>query len=129
LRLHHIGYVVQDIDQAAATLPAGTAGPRLVDDLQVAELALFDVGHIFIEFIRPLGQAAFTWRHLEAGGGYHHVCWAAASLDAVNQAMMSRRLTRIRGPMPAVLFGGKQVLFAISRRREIVEFLVDPDWS
>src|SRR5689334_2318088 len=128
MRLHHIGYVVADIDQAAASLPSSTAGPRVVDDLQVAELALFDVGTVFIEFIRPLNEAAFTWRHLAAGGGYHHVCWAAPSLEAVNQALVARKLARIRGPMPAVLFDGKQVLFAMTRQREIVEFLVDPAW-
>lgn len=128
MRLHHIGYVVSDIDQAANDLPLCYPLQRVIDPLQEAELALFDVGagNMFVEFIRPLNESAFTWRHLLAGGGYHHVCWLAPSIEAVHEILSARRLAKIRGPMPAILFEGKPVLFAMTRQRSLIEFLVDP---
>jgi len=125
LELHHIGYVVREIDPATKRFPGLRLAARLVDPLQNAELALFECGGVFLEFIKPLGEGAFTWQFLNVvGGGYHHLCFAVENLEEAQRYMHEGRLTKIRGPMPAVLFGGKLVLFAMNRNKEIIEFLI-----
>jgi methylmalonyl-CoA/ethylmalonyl-CoA epimerase len=124
MRLHHIGYVVRDIEAFAAGFP-GLAFERDVEDpLQKARLALYRAAPAWIELIQPHGPEAFTWAHLErAGEGLHHICYEGADETAVEEILRERRMLKIRGPMHAPLFD-RPVLFAMTRTKAIVEFLL-----
>lgn len=125
MKVHHIGYVVRSIDSAAAALPGLTLVDRVFDPVQNADLALYALENIHIEFICPRDERAFTWRFLDkTGGGYHHLCYEVPGLDAIEPILREQRMIKVLGPVPAVLFGGRQVLFAYSRNKEIVEFLI-----
>lgn len=125
MKVHHIGYVVKSIEASAAALPGLRLVDRVVDPVQNAELALYALDNIHIEFICPADDQAFTWRFLEkTGGGYHHLCYEVPDLDTVNGIIRDKRMLKVLGPVPAVLFGGRQVVFAYSRNKEVVEFLI-----
>lgn len=125
MKVHHIGYVVRSIEAAAGALPGLRLVDKVFDPIQQAELALYALDNINIEFICPSGEQSFTWRFLDkTGGGYHHLCYEADSLEAVDREIRAHRMVKVLGPVPAVLFGGRQVVFAYSRNKDIVEFLV-----
>lgn len=125
MKVHHIGYVVRSIEAAAGALPGLRLVDKVFDPIQQAELALYALDNIHIEFICPAGEQSFTWRFLDkTGGGYHHLCYEANSLEAVDRDIRAHRMVKVLGPVPAVLFGGRQVVFAYSRNKDIVEFLV-----
>jgi methylmalonyl-CoA/ethylmalonyl-CoA epimerase len=125
IRIHHIGYVVRDLDAFAASMPGLTQIADVVDPLQHARLALYTAGDgSMIELIQPENKQAFTWAHLERSGeGLHHICYEGIAADAIDGLLRRHRLMRIRGPIPAVLFG-RDVLFAVSRQKAIIEFLL-----
>jgi methylmalonyl-CoA/ethylmalonyl-CoA epimerase len=90
-RLHHIAYVVADLD---AALPAFTGrlgmrvGVRETMDEQGVEAVMLDAGDGHVELIRPLDPEGAIARFLEKRGeGLHHVAYAvddvAAALDAL----------------------------------------------
>ncbi|HYJ31067.1 MAG TPA: VOC family protein [Allosphingosinicella sp.] len=124
MRLHHVGYVVRDIEAFAEGFP-GLALERTVDDpLQRARLALYEAGGTYVELIQPEGPGAFTWAHLErAGEGMHHVCYEGVGAEEVDELLARHRMLKIRGPMHAPLFD-RPVLFAMTRKKAIVEFIL-----
>ena len=124
IRVSHIGYVVRDIMDYSAGMP-GLGHVRTVDDpVQNARLGLYQVGASLIELIQPLGPKAFVWGHLSrAGEGLHHICYENLSNAEVEQLILRHKMVKVRGPLHAVLFD-RQVVFAVTRNRSVVEFLL-----
>jgi methylmalonyl-CoA/ethylmalonyl-CoA epimerase len=125
MQVHHVGYVVRDIDGFAASLPGLVLENEVEDPLQNARLSVYRVGGASrIELIQPHGPGAFTWAYLEKNGdGPHHICYAGIAANALDDVLAKHRMMKIRGPMPAVLFG-REVVFAVTRQRAIVEFML-----
>lgn len=125
IRVHHVGYLVRDIERFAASLPGLTLKNLVEDPLQNAKLALYGVGDgSYVELIQPLSSTAFTWAHLNRNGeGLHHVCYEGIPLDALDRVLKEHRMIKVRGPMHAILFG-RDVVFAVTRQRSIIEFLL-----
>jgi hypothetical protein len=124
-QIHHIGYVVKDIETYAASFPLAVLENTIFDPLQNAKLAVYSVGaSARLEFIQPSDPNSFTWRFLQrSGAGLHHICYEGLRLDDVNKVIRECKMLKLRGPMPAVLFG-RDVVFAMTRQKAIVEFLL-----
>jgi methylmalonyl-CoA/ethylmalonyl-CoA epimerase len=92
--IHHVGYVVSDLDDAIArleTLAATAVTVREVMDGQGVEAAMCATDGGLIELITPLDPEGAIARFLEKRGeGFHHVAFAvpdaAAALSAVAAA-------------------------------------------
>lgn len=125
IRVHHVGYVVRDLDAYAPSLPGLALEKEVVDSVQNARIALYQVGGSSrIELIQPLSKNAFTWAHLDrVGEGLHHICYEGIGADAIDDYLRQNRLMRVRGPVHAVLFD-RDVVFAVTRQRAIVEFIL-----
>jgi len=95
------------------------------DPEQKARLALYS-GHsdAFIELIQPMCDESFTWNFLQKNGeGFHHLCYEA-TLDEIMKYSVEKKLVKVLGPVPAVLFGNRDVMFYVDRNRMVVEFLI-----
>ncbi len=127
IKINHVGYVIKSISQYEANFPLLTKLRSVFDPVQNAELALYTAGQgAMIELIQPADSSAFTWNFLEKhGGGMHHICYEGLSQWEVEDLITQKRMLKIRGPIPAVLFG-QDVMFAMTRDRAIVEFLLPP---
>jgi catechol 2,3-dioxygenase-like lactoylglutathione lyase family enzyme len=125
VRVHHIGYVVRDTQAYAKSFPGITLLKTVVDPIQDAELSLYEVGTgSLIELVQPLSPSAFTWEHLNRSGeGLHHICYEGISAERLDEVLLHHRLFKIRGPIHATLFE-RNVVFALTRQRAIVEFLL-----
>ncbi len=125
IRVHHVGYVVRDLDAYAASLPGLVLEKEVVDPVQDARIALYTVGDASrIELIQPLSEKAFTWAHIaRAGEGLHHVCYEGVGASEIDAYLRQYRMLRVRGPIPAILFD-RDVVFAVTRQRAIVEFIL-----
>lgn len=125
LWVHHIGYVVRDIEQFSQSMPGMTLQKCVEDPLQNAKLSLFSVGAgSNVELIQPNDPSSFTWGHLEKHGDcLHHICYEGATADEIDQLLRSHKLLKIRGPIFAPLFE-RDVVFAVSRQRAILEFII-----
>lgn len=123
--VHHIGYVVRSLEAFRQTLPPLTVIKTVEDPLQRAKLELLGLeGGSAIELIEPLDTESFTWNFLQKHGeGMHHVCYEGYSIEELDAMFRERRMMKLRGPLHAVLFD-REVIFAVTRSRSIVEFLL-----
>ncbi len=120
--IHHVGYVVKDIDQYASNLVKSVIIKRLYDKTQKAELALIQTDNIFIELIQPVDISSFTYNFLQKGGGYHHLCYEVDSKNKAEEIIIKKRMIKTLDWVYAPLFEA-EVVFAYNKNKEIVEFV------
>lgn len=125
MKIHHVGYVVKDLERYAESLPGLSLIKAVDDPVQKARLALYDAGGAsLVELIQPLEPQAYTWAHLQrAGEGLHHICYEGLDADGVQDVITRHRMIKVLGPVSAVLFD-RPVIFAVTRSRAIVEFVL-----
>ncbi len=129
-RLNHIGIVVADIDRYLKHSLSGTVYSDVVDPIQDARIVLLDhsKNQPDTELIQPLSITATTAGFLKrAGGGYHHLCYEAGSVDAVESFFKASRTKLIYGPVTAPALADNEVIFGYTPNREIIEFVVIND--
>jgi methylmalonyl-CoA/ethylmalonyl-CoA epimerase len=129
-RLHHIGFVVSDLEASAPGMARAlmTEWNRevITDPLQRVKVTFLRGGYQspLIELVEPLGDESPVRRFLiENRGGLHHLCYEVQSLE--------ENLVRIRvgggvivsRPKPAVAFSGRPIAWALTRERLLLEFL------
>lgn len=126
MRLHHIGYVVKDIDQYEKGLIIEKKVKELFDPVQNSKMALYsNFSDSFIELIQPLTTDAFTYNFLQkSGGGYHHLCYEVASQQEMKDIVALQKMIMVKGPIPAILFDNREVWFYYSRNKQVVEFVI-----
>lgn len=123
--VNHIGYIVESIDNFSESLFQYEAVSKKYDPIQKANLALFKYENICIELIEPTSPESFTWNFLKGGGAtYHHLCYEVSSVEEALGFIKQLKMIKVFGPVPAVLFDNRSVLFAFSKNKEVVEFLV-----
>lgn len=126
-KINHVGIVTKSIDQYLENSLYERIVADVFDPLQEARLALIETQpqDCFIELIEPQAETSATWNFLQKnGGGLHHICYEVADPEELEEVTKAKRIKLFAGPMPAVLFGGREVAFGINRNREIVEFLI-----
>jgi methylmalonyl-CoA/ethylmalonyl-CoA epimerase len=85
LRLHHIGIVVDDLDEAMANYErvGFGAGERFSVPEQGVEAIVYQAGTGYMELIRPTDPEGAIGRYLaKRGSGMHHIAYAVDDLAA-----------------------------------------------
>src|SRR5438128_1837702 len=117
-RLHHIGYLVRDIDQYLIASHWTKETDTVEDPLQDARLCLLRMQHAagplleLVEFRQRDGLPATS---SERHPGLHHLCFAVPSTEAGERWARSCRFLPVTSWKPAVLFDGLPVRFYYSR--------------
>jgi methylmalonyl-CoA/ethylmalonyl-CoA epimerase len=129
-RLHHLGFVVADIQSSmqgfVRSLAATWDGQVFEDPVQKAKVAFLATrpDDPLIELVEPTVEGAPTWRFLnEKGGGLHHVCYEVDDLEARLAEMRARRCIVVRQPTPAVAFKGRRIAWTFTPESLLVELL------
>jgi hypothetical protein len=131
MKLHHTGFVVKDIDKYAKNHPLGECVAQIIDPVQHAKLALYsNHSEVLVELIQPFNELSFTWNALNKNGNhFHHFCYTVKTFSAAEKYASDFKMIKVLGPLPAVLFGGLEVVFYYSRNQQVVEFLIDPNYE
>ena len=95
LAVHHIGIVVDNIDEAKK--PYETVfGMEVVQVYDVeafaAKVAFLPVKNTYIELVQPTNPDDGLGRFLKNGGGLHHICYIVDDIDAAILQMFLHRL-------------------------------------
>jgi methylmalonyl-CoA/ethylmalonyl-CoA epimerase len=129
-KLHHIGFVVPDIEAGMAgfcrSMNATWDGRIFEDPNQRVRVAFLTVqsGDAQIELVQPVGDNSPVQHFLrEKGGGMHHVCYEVVGLDATIAEWKSRGAIVAKRPKPAVAFGGRRIAWILTAEKLLVEFL------
>jgi methylmalonyl-CoA/ethylmalonyl-CoA epimerase len=130
LFLHHVGYVVPEIEIAmpgfAASLGAKWNGQIYDDPLQKVRVAFLSTrpGDAQIELVQPASGDSPVLRFLrEKGGGYHHVCYEVDDLEMALAGMKTRGAAIARRPKPAVAFDGRRIAWVVTAEKALIELL------
>ena len=121
MKVHHIGYVVKNIEKYKKNLIIDEVVNEVYDDIQKAKLVLLKSENVFIELIEPQSKEAFTYNFLQKGGGYHHLCYETTK-DKAEQLIQDKKMIKVLDWVYAPLLNS-EVVFAYNRNKEVVEFV------
>lgn len=126
MHLHHIGYIVRDINKYEKNLLYEEKIGEVFDPVQNSKLSLYkNFSTCFIELIQPMYEQSYNYNFLEKHGEkYHHLCYSVCSKEEMLEISKRLQLIHIKGPMPALLFGNNEVYFYYMRNKNIIEFLI-----
>ena len=126
MKLHHIGYVVNDIVGYENNLLFERKEKEIFDPVQNSHMALYkNFSDSYIELIHPVNEESFTYNFLQKkGSGYHHLCYEVSSIEEMKNIAREQKLILVKGPLPAILFDNREVWFYYSRNKQIVEFVI-----
>jgi methylmalonyl-CoA/ethylmalonyl-CoA epimerase len=129
-RLHHTGYVVASIQEAAPRFQQALGldwdGEIIHDPLQMSDVAFLpsrSATDSVIELVEPSGRRSPVREFAESGGGLHHVCYEVPDLDAAIRRAEEAGHTLVRFPLPAAAFGGRKIAWVRTDFGLLIEFL------
>lgn len=115
LSLHHVGYLVAQID-AAGDLYRKQFGYQIAsaiihDPVQTAMVQFLRLpgDSSYLELISPAGPDSRLSSALAKGGGLNHLCYCTAELDSEIERLRSMGLILLRKPVPAAAFSGRRI--------------------
>ena len=128
-RIHHIGWVVADVESAAAAFARSLGAEILTgaihDPLQKASVLFLRVpaDPVQWELVAPMGEGSPLTAALARGGGFHHVCYEVDNLDEALSRAKGLQGVVIRPPKPAVAFEGRRIAWVMTAERLLIEYL------
>ena len=129
LRLHHIGFVVRDMETSIQgftySLAARWDGHTYCDPIQRVRVSFLSTGpsDAQIELVEPGTTDSPVSKFLERGGGLHHVCYEVADLEQALLTLKAKKAITVRRPVPAVAFAGRRIAWALTAEKLLVELL------
>jgi methylmalonyl-CoA/ethylmalonyl-CoA epimerase len=121
VKVHHIGYVVKNIEKYKKNLIVDEVVNEVYDDIQKAKLVLLKADNIFIELIEPQNTDSYTYDFLQKGGGYHHLCYETTK-EKAEKYIKNKKMIKVLDWIYAPLLDS-EVMFAYNRNKEVVEFV------
>ena len=130
MRLHHLGFVVPNIDEHVARMESGfgfrLVAPSVVDPLQGVKVAFVETGtDVSIELLEPLDESSPIAQFLAKGGGLNHLCFSVPDLEAAIVTYREQGSLLVSEPRPAIALQGRHVAFFYSREDKLIELLQD----
>lgn len=125
-KFHHIGIVVNSIEQYETQMLPAKKIKEVIDDVQNSKLALYEnYNESFIELIEPLNENSTSFNTLNKLGNHiNHLCYQTDSFSELDKFMIANKWMKVFGPVPAVLFNYKNVVFYINRGGQLLEFIL-----
>jgi methylmalonyl-CoA/ethylmalonyl-CoA epimerase len=130
MRIHHVGYVVRSIQQAAPgfidSLQLDWDGRVIHDPVQTVCVSFFQpraTGSPSIELVEPAKAGSAVQKFLDKGGGLHHLCFEVESLDEQLERTRASRDLVVHPPVPAVAFEGRRIAWVYTKNKLLVEYL------
>jgi methylmalonyl-CoA/ethylmalonyl-CoA epimerase len=130
-RLHHVGFVVRSIPEAAERFIAtlGMSWDREifhdpVQTVRVTFLAHQSATEPMLELVEPESEDSRVARFLKRkGGGLHHFCYEVESVHSAIEHIQTMGGVTIQEATPAVAFGGREIAWVCTRDMLLIEYL------
>jgi len=128
--LHHVGFVVASIAEAApqfaAMLDCDWDGKIILDTLQAARVSFLRskaAADPLFELVEPVGNDSPVGKFLARGGGLHHLCYQVERLEEQLRRSREKGALIARQPAPAAAFGGRRIAWVFTRTKLLIEYL------
>ena len=129
MRLHHVAYTTDNLDQKTSELTKllgfKANGPPVFDPVQKVRIQFMQTADgSLLELMEPSGEKSPIRGHLKKGGGLYHLCFEVDDLDATLQQLRdSGEAIVVCEPVPAPAIQDRRVAFVVTSGRDLVEFL------
>ena len=129
LRLHHFGFVVNNIDQMVASFARSVNGSWdgaiFHDPVQKVKVTflLMPGTHVQMELVEPAEEKSPVRAFLEKGGGLHHLCYEVEDCEQAIMAMRKLGSMIVKRPKPAVAFQGRKIAWVLTSEKLLIELL------
>ncbi len=130
MRLHHLGFVVANIQSAMPgflrSLGATWDSQVFTDPHQKVKVAFLTTrpGDAQVELVEPAGADSPVLRFLqEKGGGLHHACYEVSDVERELKEFKARGSLIVKRPKPAVAFQGRHIAWVLTPEKFLVELL------
>ena len=127
MKIHHIGYLVKNIDAAISEFIA--LGYQLTDEVCYDErrdinLCFMSSGAYLIELVMPRSEHSVVWNLLKKNGiGPYHICYETEHLSEAVEELKRRGYILIADPLEAVGISGRKVCFLTGRTAGMIELV------
>src|SRR5579872_4028150 len=128
--LHHVGFVVgsilTEVENFAAAIEANWEKEIIFDPEQKARVTFLTPRRpvaTLIELVEPAGEGSPILQFLQKGGGLHHLCYEVSNLELHMEQVRRAGAVIVRRPRPAVAFGHRRIVWAVTKQRLLLEFL------
>ena len=129
LRLHHFGFVVNNIDQMVASFARSVSGSWngaiFHDPVQKVKVTflLMPGTDVQMELVEPAEEKSPVRAFLEKWGGLHHVCYEVEDCEQAIMAMRKLGSMIVKRPKPAVAFQGRKIAWVLISEKLLIELL------
>jgi methylmalonyl-CoA/ethylmalonyl-CoA epimerase len=129
MRLHHIAYVCENVEQKAEEfcrlLGYKVESSALIDENQnVRILFLVHKDGSRLELLEPYGPKSPVRKFLEKGGGLYHLCFEVDDLeDALRRITSNNQAYIVKQPTAAPAIEARRVAFVVTAGNDLIEFV------
>ena len=130
MRLHHIGKVVKDLDEAVKyhkeVFGFEPVGERVIDDNQKVEVVNLNIGHgegLTLELICPVGEDSPVSKFLLKGGGLHHLSFAVQDIHRAIAEFREKGAIPLGDIVPSRAHQDNPSVWLYTETRELIELI------
>ena len=130
MKVHHVGYLVADIDAAVTeflSMGYEVRQEKLYDSSRKVYLCFMENSGVMIELVSPSEDCRlFTSLQKRIGNAPYHICYfpdEGNGFDAAIEKLQSEGFFMAQPPEAAVAFGGRRVAFMMSPETGLIEIL------
>ena len=130
MKLHHIGKVVKNLDEAVKyhkeTFGLEPIGKRVIDTIQKVEVATLNTGYgeaLTLELICPISDDSPVNKFLKKGGGLHHLSFEVEDIHQAIAEVRDKGALILGEVVPSAGHKGIPSVWLYTRSRELIELM------
>ena len=127
MTVHHLGYLVKDMNKARqsfAALGFACVSEPFYDADEDAELQFLQNGSCTVELVSPRSERSSVWALLKKYKNTpYHLCYEAADFDAELADLETRGFLRVGDVRRAPALGGRRICFLYGASVGLIELL------
>ena len=103
MKLHHVGIVVNNIEESLGELKRylnfETTSAIMPVGSQKVNICLLKIGDPFLELIEPASQDSAISEFAKSGGGIHHLCFEVKNIESELESLSKKGATILVNPV------------------------------
>ncbi|MGD2085693.1 MAG: VOC family protein [Candidatus Aminicenantes bacterium] len=130
MKLHHIGKVVKDLDEAVKyhreTFGLEPIGERVIDPIQKVEVVTLNTGYgedLTLELICPISDDSPVNKFLKKGGGLHHLSFEVENIQQAIAEFRDKGALILGEVVPSAGHKAIPSVWLYTRSRELIELM------